>query len=145
MTIFIDTNIPTYAWGTEHPLKIPSLEVLDFAARYHYGFITDAEVFQELLHRYHAIRRWNAAQRWFYNFAQLMANRTEPVYLEDTMLAGKIVVDHARLSARDAIHAAVMQRLGVTRIVTADGGFQGLPGIERLDPARIDEWRGSIG
>ena len=56
-------------------------------------------------------------------------------------MAAKLVDAHPRLSARDLIHLAVMKRLGVTRIVTTDGGFQGLPIIERLDPAYIENWQ----
>ena len=37
-----------------------------------------------------------------------------------------------RLSARDALHAAVMQKAGVSRIFSFDDGFDSLPGIERL-------------
>ena len=36
------------------------------------------------------------------------------------------------LSARDAIHAAVMRSHGVQRILSFDTGFNDLPGIERL-------------
>ena len=42
------------------------------------------------------------------------------------------VLGNRQLSARDAIHVAVMQREGVGRILSFDGGFDGVPGIERL-------------
>ncbi len=41
----------------------------------------------------------------------------------------RLVESGARVSARDAIHAAVMQRRGIDRIMTFDAGFDGLPGI----------------
>jgi predicted nucleic acid-binding protein len=59
-------------------------------------------------------------------------------------LAAIIASQNPSMSARDSIHAAVMRRLGLTRIITADGDFKDVPGIERLDPMRIDEWRDSI-
>ena len=37
------------------------------------------------------------------------------------------------ISARDALHAAVMQRAGITRILSYDRGFDVVPGIERLE------------
>ena len=37
-----------------------------------------------------------------------------------------------RLSARDAIHIAVMRRFGVERILTFDTGFDGVPGVARV-------------
>jgi len=36
------------------------------------------------------------------------------------------------LSARDAIHVAVMERQGISDILTFDTGFDPLPGIRRL-------------
>ena len=41
-------------------------------------------------------------------------------------------------------HAAVMQRLGTDRINSADTDFDHLEGIDRLNPARIEEWEGPI-
>ena len=38
----------------------------------------------------------------------------------------------AGLSARDAVHVAVMQRRGIARILTFDTGFDGILGIERV-------------
>jgi predicted nucleic acid-binding protein len=43
--------------------------------------------------------------------------------------ARDIVMQHRGLSARDAIHAAVMQRHGISTIMTFDRGFAALPGI----------------
>lgn len=46
--------------------------------------------------------------------------------------AKDIVMGHRRLSARDALHVAVMERNGIGRILSFDAGFDGFPGIERL-------------
>jgi predicted nucleic acid-binding protein len=48
--------------------------------------------------------------------------------------AKAIVLGYAQLSARDAIHLAVMQRQGVTRILSFDRGLDVFPGIERIGP-----------
>jgi predicted nucleic acid-binding protein len=143
--IFIDTNIAIYAAGAPHIYKEPAARVIDLVWQNAELFVSDAEVLQEILHRYVSIRRWGQGRRVFDEFSAVMEDRIEPILPEDVGLASRLVNDHPRLSARDLIHLAVMRRLGVTRIVTTDGGFQGLPGIERLDPARIEEWRGSIG
>ena len=45
--------------------------------------------------------------------------------------ARTIVLGHPRLSARDAIHLAVMERNGVSTILSFDAGFDGFPGISR--------------
>jgi len=39
---------------------------------------------------------------------------------------------HRQMSARDALHLAIMERYGVERILSFDAGFDGFPGIERL-------------
>ncbi len=36
------------------------------------------------------------------------------------------------LSARDAIHAAVMQQHGIARIMSFDAGFAVIPGVIRI-------------
>jgi predicted nucleic acid-binding protein len=143
-TIFIDVNIPMYVGGIQHPLKAPSIEVLRLAQIAPHAFVTDAEVLQEILHRYKATNRWSLGSVVFETFLEAMRGRIAPMLVQDVELAASLSTSHLALSARDAIHAAVMQRLGVTRIVTTDGGFHGLPGIERLDPLLIDEWRGSV-
>jgi len=47
-------------------------------------------------------------------------------------LAKSLVLAYARLSARDAIHIASMKQRGVTRVMSFDAGFDGMPGIVRL-------------
>lgn len=56
--IFLDANVPIYAAGRPHALKEPCVEVLTRVAERPQAFITDAEVLQELLHRYLALGRW---------------------------------------------------------------------------------------
>jgi len=105
------------------------------------AFFTNAEVFQELLHRYLALRMWSERQRDFYAYASLMAGRIEPMLAEDVELAGRLADRYNRLSARDLIHVAVMQRVGATHIVSADAAFDDVSEIERLDPVAVEEWR----
>ncbi len=73
-----------------------------------------------------------------------MHDRIEPVHEEDIHLAARLADDHLGLSARDLVHAAVMQRWGTDRIVLSDADFDRLPGIIRLDPVYIAEWSGSV-
>jgi uncharacterized protein len=46
--------------------------------------------------------------------------------------AKQIVLGHRRLSARDAIHLAVMEEHSISQILSFDSGFDGFPGVERL-------------
>ena len=139
--VFIDANIPIYLGGSDHPLKEPSKEILATVAVRREPFITDAEVLQELLHRYKSLRMWpEPGERTFVDFAMLMDGRIEPMFAEDVQRAADLADAHPRLSARDLVHIAVMERAGATAIVTADTAFDNLAGIERLDPANAASW-----
>lgn len=140
--IFLDTSIPIYAAGRPHPLKVPCARVLELVAEAPDTFVTDAEVLQELLHRYLALRLWVPEGRTvFRHFVELVRERVEPVRGEDVETAASMADQGWSLSARDLLHLAVMRRLGVHQIVSADGDFDRAPGAERLDPADVDVWR----
>jgi predicted nucleic acid-binding protein len=53
--------------------------------------------------------------------------------LPDVERAKTIVLGAIRLSARDALHVAVMERQGVRRIMTFDAGFDAVAGMSRFD------------
>ena len=142
--IFIDANIPIYAVGREHGLKLASIEVMRLAADKPNGFVTDAEVLQELLHRYVSLRMRVMAREVLRTFAEAMQGRIEPLYASDVQDAATFADRYPALSARDLIHLAVMQRLGVTRIASTDRGFDGIEGVECLDPADFDSWRETV-
>jgi predicted nucleic acid-binding protein len=139
---FLDANIAIYASGKAHPLKGSCGEVVDLVADHDEAFVTDAEVFQELLHRYMALRMWpDPGQAAFERFARLLRDRVEPVFVVDVEDAARQAARYPALSARDLVHIAVMSRLGVTRIVSADKGFDQVADVERLDPADVGSWR----
>ena len=46
--------------------------------------------------------------------------------------AKQIVLGNRHLSARDAVHLAVMEQHGIERILTFDSGFDGFPGVQRI-------------
>lgn len=139
--IFLDANIPMYAAGRPHPLKQPCLDVLTLVALYPNAFCTDAEVFQEILHRYRAQGRWQEGQQLFARFAALMQSRIETVTFADVELAAALATTYASLDARDLLHLAVMVRVGTTRVVSADRGFDAVSHVQRLDPMNVASWR----
>ena len=141
---FIDTNVPIYAAGRAHPLKGSCAQLLTLAAEYPYAFVTDAEVLQELLHRYLALRLWPQGREVLRGFSILMQDRVETVQAIDVEYAAGLADDYEELGGRDLLHAAVMQRLGVHRIISADKGFDRLHQVERLDPAHLANWRDSV-
>ena len=141
---FIDANIFIYAAGREHPQKEPCTRVLMMAAEHPLSFVTNSEVVQELVHRYIAQGRWALGREAVHSFAQVMHGRIEPVYAEDVLLAARLADSHPGISARDLVHAAVMQRMGVDWIISVDTDFDRLPNLTRLDPARLEEWADSV-
>ncbi len=141
---FIDANVPIYASGREHPNKAPCARVLMMVAEHPLSFVTDVEVLQELLHRYVASGRWALGREVLQGFAEVMRDRIEPVYEEDIHLAAMLADRHPGISARDLVHAAVMQRLGAGHIISMDGDFDRLPDMVRLDPAQVGEWGDSV-
>ena len=141
---FIDANVPIYAAGRAHRLKEPCIQILLLAAERPEAFVTDAEVLQELLHRYLSLRLWPLGREAFQRFSELMEERIEAVHAVDVQHAANLADAHQELGARDLLHAAVMQRLGLRRIISADTGFDRLPEVERLDPAQVEVWRDSV-
>ncbi|MEX2158031.1 MAG: PIN domain-containing protein [Dehalococcoidia bacterium] len=107
--------------------------------------MTSAEVLQEILHRMIALKLWDRGGKgYFADYQRVMSGRIEAVYAQDVSLAGDLVAAHPRLSARDLIHLAVMRRLGVTQIVTADRAFDAVPEVQRLDPLDLPSWRAQV-
>ena len=141
---FLDANIPIYAAGRPHRLKGPCAQVLMLAAERPEAFLTDAEVLQELLHRYLALRLWSEGRDVFHGFADLMRERVEPVQAIDVEQAALLADELPELGARDLLHAAIIRRLEVQHIISADAGLDRLTEVERLDPMEIEAWRDGI-
>jgi predicted nucleic acid-binding protein len=129
--IFVDSNVPMYLVGAAHPNKIAARRLLESAIVANEPLASDAEVLQELLHRYVAIGRRDAiGPAW--DALVGVVDVVHPVEVEDVTRARRLSETATGLSARDAIHLAVMQRRGITRILTFDTGFDGIVGIERI-------------
>lgn len=130
--IFVDSNIPMYLVGAAHPNKAGAQRLLEAALAASQRLVTDAEVLQEILHRYAAIGRRDGIQPAF-DAVLNVVDEVFPVERADAERAKTILLGSARLSARDALHLATMERQGVTRIMSFDAGFDGFPGISRLN------------
>jgi predicted nucleic acid-binding protein len=129
--IFIDSNIPMYLVGRQHPLKAEAQRLLEAAVTSEQRLVTSAEVLQEILHRYVAINRREAIQP---AFDALLGVVDEVVAVEedDVLRARDLVIGTKALSARDALHVAVMVREGISRVMSFDTDFDRVPGIVRV-------------
>ena len=129
--IFVDSNIPMYLVGAPHTHKADAQRLLERCIADRERLVTDAEVLQEILHRYVAIGRRDAIQPAFDALLGIVDD-VFPVEAADVEGAKSIVLGSARLSARDALHLAIMDRHRIARILSFDAAFDGFPGVTRL-------------
>lgn len=129
--IFIDSNVPMYLVGRDHALKREAEDLLTAAIGSEQRLVTSAEVLQEILHRYVAINRRDAIQPAF-NALLDVVDDVVAIEQDDVERARDLIMASKHLSSRDALHAAVMTREGINRIMSFDRGFDRFPGITRL-------------
>jgi hypothetical protein len=129
--IFIDSNIPMYLVGAAHANKDASRRLLESCIERAERLVTSAEVYQEILHRYSALRRPDAIAPAFGALSGVV-DEVFPIELADVERARDLLLIQPELSSRDALHASIMRRHGVTRILTFDAGFDRIPGVERV-------------
>ena len=129
--IFVDSNIPMYLVGSNDAFRSRVETLLEIATVAGETLVTDAEVYQEVLHRYHHTAR-TAAIGPAFELLHDLVDETYPIELDDVERARRLLSTTPRLSARDAVHVAVMQGRDVGRIMSFDTGFDGIPGIVRL-------------
>jgi predicted nucleic acid-binding protein len=134
--ILLDANILMYAAGTPHPHKAPSAALLERIARGEIEAALDAEVLQEILHRYRAIRRWKDG-RHVYDLARRSVVTVLPITAEVTDQARAIMDDHPRLRARDALHAAVCLAAGAEAICSYDADLEVVGILHRVEPPAV--------
>jgi predicted nucleic acid-binding protein len=132
VSVFIDSNIPMYVAGRSHPHRDPSRRFLEKVRSGEVEGVTSTEVLQEILYRYAALRRLDLAGAVYDLFVQICPV-VFPVLLSDTDRARELLPTLPRVSARDALHAAVMLNNGIREIATFDAGFDVIPGVRRVN------------
>jgi len=120
-----------YLIGAPHPRKSDAQRLLERLVSERQRLVTDAEVLQEILHRYVAVDRRDAIQP---AFDTLLGIVDQVLAVDGTAAerAKEIALGHRQLSARDAVHLAVMEQHGIEQILSFDSGFDGFPGVARL-------------
>jgi hypothetical protein len=129
--IFVDSNVPMYLIGPEHPNKRAAEAKLTTLIRSQERLVTDVEVQQEILHRYVAIDRREAIQPAF-DVLLGIVDEVFPIESRDVTRAKALVLERRALCARDALHVAIMERYDVPRIFSFAEGFDSVPGIRRV-------------
>jgi predicted nucleic acid-binding protein len=131
MSVFIDSNIPMYVAGRDHPLREPARRLLESVRSGRVEGCTSTEVLQEILYRYSGLKRLDLARDVYDLFVQICPT-VLAVTLADTDRAKQLLVDMPGVGARDAIHVAVMLNNDVRQIATFDRGFDRFSDVERL-------------
>ena len=130
--VFVDSNIPMYVAGRDHPLRDPARRFLERARSGDVDICTSTEVLQEILYRFAALKRLDLAASVYDLFVHLYPT-VLPVALADTDRAKALLVASRGMSVRDAVHAGVMLNHDIAEIASFDQGFDGIEGIRRLD------------
>lgn len=134
--ILVDANVLIYAAGIEHPSKKPSLRLLEAVAEGRIDGVLDAEVLQEILHRYRAIGAWPGG-RTVYDRAREIFPMVLPITVDVLDTARALLDRTSGISARDALHAAVVDSYELEGICSYDRGFDRVPGLPRQEPGAL--------
>ena len=129
--IFLDVNVPMYLIGAARPHKTDSQILLERLSTAGERLVTDAEVLQEVLHRYTSFGTRKAIDPAL-RLIQNIVDEVYPIEKRDVLRAAEIVQHRSRLSARGAIHIAVMEHRGIASILSFDGDFDRWPGLKRV-------------
>jgi predicted nucleic acid-binding protein len=132
--VLVDTNVILYALGGPHAYAEPCRRIVTLAGEGRLGMEAPVDLVQEILH-HRARRLGNRRQAAAEAMAAATLCRLHAVEPQDASKAAELFADSTRLSARDAVFAAVAVRHGLEAILSADSDFDGLPGLRRLDPA----------
>ena len=120
-----------YLIGAPHPHKVDAQRLLESCTAADERLVTNAEVLQEILRRYVASDRREWIQLAFDAILDVV-DEVLPITERDVLQAKDVVLGRPRLSARDALHVAVMWAHGIETILTFDRGFDGVPRVKRL-------------
>jgi uncharacterized protein len=132
-----DTNVFAYALGGPSPYRDACRAIVEHAADGRLDGEASADLVQELVHQR---MRQTGDRKLAVATARRVRTlcRLHEVQAADVALALTLFETHASLTARDAMLAAVALNRGVEAILTADRDFDGIPGIERVDPLDDD-------
>lgn len=133
MRFLYDTAIFVYARGAEHEHREPCRDLVRLAAE---GVLA-GEASVELIQEYaHILRRRGLGGTGVREQARDVAALCllHDFGEDDLRLALNLVATHPALRVRDAVHAATALRRGISVIVSPDRDFDGIAGLERLDP-----------
>ncbi|MGA8353972.1 MAG: type II toxin-antitoxin system VapC family toxin [Solirubrobacteraceae bacterium] len=129
-----DTGVFVYALGGDHPYREPCRAIMSAGRR---GLLA-AEASVELVHEfaYVRLRKGTTRQVAAQDARDIAAtSRLHTVEPRDVERALELWCEHEQLDMRDAIFAAQALNRGIDAILSPDQDFDGIPGLQRIDPA----------
>lgn len=120
-----------YPVGASRRHKLDAQRLLESALSAPERLVTDAEVLREIRQRYVAINRREAIQPAFDAILQVV-DEVVPIARADVGHAKDTLLRYSALSAREALHVAIIARHNITQLMSSDRGFDTCPGITRL-------------
>ena len=129
--IFVDTSVPLYMVGSPHPYKDRAEALIEQLRASGEKFATDMEVYQELLHLYSVALSFNMTDVAFEKLDSIV-DKVFTFGLPEIHAAKELNFAFPNISARNALHIAVMRREGITRILSFEHRLDDCPGIERI-------------
>ncbi|WP_168207593.1 type II toxin-antitoxin system VapC family toxin [Microlunatus elymi] len=132
----VDTAVFAYALGDSHHYREPCQAVVLAAGRGEFSLHASWELIQELLfHRMRRVERPLAVQQ-----ARAAIDLLE-LYDVDRSVVNRsmeLILFHQGILGRDALHAATAIEHGLAVMISPDTAFDGVPGLERVDPIDLD-------
>ena len=132
----LDANVVIYAIGREHFYRRPCQLLMEQVNDQPDNFVIDIEALQEILHFYSRRGELNRGIESVEGLISRLPNIV-PITTTEIATAMRLLAETPDLSARDAIHAAVVFEHNLEGIISADRDFVRVPGIRRYDPAEV--------
>ncbi len=129
--IYVDSNVPMYLVGAEHPHKQRVVALVPQLISARDQLVTSAETFREILHRYRALGDGDHLSA-AYDALDAMISMVADVTRDDVDQARAHSGRYPRLSSRDCLHLAVMNRIGCNTIWSYDTGFDAVGALQRV-------------
>lgn len=122
-----------YAGGRAHALREPSSAIVRSIRDGLLDAVISADVVQEILHRFIAIRRPDLGTRMARDALDLFGPVLPITHAVMDRMPG-LVGRYAMLAARDLVHVATCLEEGIGVIVSPDHGFDQVAGLRRVAP-----------
>lgn len=132
---FIDSNVFFYAKIADREYGSACAKILEKVVRGELEAVTSALVIIELVNALRKYGLGNEVKRVVNAIFSLDISIHEVDPLDVRNAAS--IFDESRISPYDCAHAAVMKRVGIINIISADKDFDKIHWIKRLDPKLI--------